>query len=227
MEFTEACKTGNLQEAIRLQGLGANIRARDYSAFRYSCENGHFEIAKWLHSLGADIHTHHDFAFRHSCEYGHFEIAKWLQGLIDTNLQSKNSLIKESSEIFTKLIKVNIASDTELFYSVNGKQYMVKLVKPIMHHISECTVKIGSNKYNIVSNFSDNPLDVISKECCNINIPAETIIEQNGILIKLVNEQTFTLAKTFKVMLPKGTKLQNNSAQLILDNEVLCECECI
>lgn len=47
MSFIEACCTNNLDEAIKLYKLGADIHEKNKYAFRYSCSFGYFQVVKW------------------------------------------------------------------------------------------------------------------------------------------------------------------------------------
>jgi hypothetical protein len=45
--FTEACKSGQLEEAKQLvQDHQVDVHANNELAFRYACENRHIDIAK-------------------------------------------------------------------------------------------------------------------------------------------------------------------------------------
>lgn len=87
MEFIEACKKGDLDEAIRLHNLGADIHAEEDQAFKDSCRNGKFEIAKWLRSLGVTAHDNHACVW--SCKYGQLETAQLFQNMVLTFLTEK------------------------------------------------------------------------------------------------------------------------------------------
>lgn len=252
--FVDSCADGYFEMAKWLHSLGTDIHAKKEDAFIYSCKGGHFEIAKWLHSLGTNIHSQNEGAFKYSCKNGHFEIAKWLYSLgadirvlenISPKYSRKNGplktmvnfeehvtvtkwlkdliYVKQSENIRNskEIITVNIPPGTNLYRTVNGIRYDISLEQSILCHIPECCVKIGSNKFNLVKEFSNKQIEHFDKK--SLKIPAGTMVNQNGMLVRLVNETFFDLGETFNMVLPKGSKLQRDTSQFTLENEIYCE----
>ena len=78
MGLIQAAINGNLKVVKYLHQNGADIRALDDHALRWSADSGHLDVVKYLHQNGADIRARDDFALLRSAKNGHLNVVKYL-----------------------------------------------------------------------------------------------------------------------------------------------------
>jgi len=112
--FIDACRLGNLKDAIKYYKMGINMHFKGDEAFRYACFCGKLEIVKWLYLINNKIMFNDiDYIFKLTCYYGHFEVAQWLYSIdnkinifIDDNYIFRMSCIKGYINIVIWLISI-------------------------------------------------------------------------------------------------------------------------
>ena len=74
--LVESSRGGDIERVGALLSDGANVRAKDSYALRWSARNGHFEVVRLLLDRGADIHAENDEALCWASLNGHFEVVR-------------------------------------------------------------------------------------------------------------------------------------------------------
>ena len=138
---------------------GANIRAFNDGALRFSSGNGHIEVVKYLIEKGANIHAIDDHALRWSSSNGHIKVVKFLvENRADIHADDEYALRLSSENGHIDVVKFLLNSDLE-YFAIN--KYAIEIVKK--HNLSEFYEKFKIN-LNTVSLSKNDILNYIDSQ---------------------------------------------------------------
>jgi hypothetical protein len=81
-KFIECCRTGNLENLVKIykSDPNINININNELPFRVACQHGHLNIIRQLYRWSPiiDIGVYKDYTFRNACYHGHLNIINQL-----------------------------------------------------------------------------------------------------------------------------------------------------